>query len=248
VSRRLALLVATGPVLAPTSAATEVGAAHPPVALSVSPAHVALTAPGSRAIRLRNVGAKRVVVASARKALGPRPPASKWVTVAPARVVLPAGSTAVFTLRVTPRPHAAPGDHHVAVLLTARPVAAGRVTVRMRLGIVVRIRVPGRIVRGVKLQGVRVRRDGDVRVLLASVANRGNVSEKILGPITISLIRSGHVFARLHARARRELRPSTQAVFRARYTGRARGFVTAVVTVRVRGARRSLGRGYRIRL
>jgi hypothetical protein len=248
VRRRLALAVATGLVLAPASSAKEVDAARPPVALSVSPAQVALAAPGSRTIRLRNVGARQLLVEAARKTLAPRPPANVSLTIAPERVVLQAGSSSRFTLRVSPRRRAAPGDHHLLVLLTARPVVATRVAVRMRLGVDVRVRVPGRIVRSVELQSLRVRRHGAARVLLASVANRGNVSEALRGGVTIALIRRGHAFARLRAPARRELRPGGHAVFRARYAGRVRGFVTAVVTVRVAGASRALERGYRIRL
>jgi hypothetical protein len=248
VRRPVALAAATGLVFAPTSSGKEVGPGRPPVALSVSPARVALAAPGSRTIRLRNVGAEQVVVETARKPLGPRAPASRWLTIVPARLLLGPGSSAVFTLRVKPRPNAAPGDHHALVLLVARPVAAARVVVRMRLGIVVRARVPGRIVRRVELQPLRVLHRGHARVLLTSVANRGNVSEEIRGRITISLIRSGHVLARLRVRALRELRPGTHAVFHARYVGRVRGLVTARVTVRVVGGRRPLERAYRIRL
>jgi Lamin Tail Domain len=240
--------VATGLVLAPTSSAMEaVGATRPPVAISVSPARIALTAPGSRTIRLRNVGAKQVVVDTARKALGPRQAASTWLTVVPARLLLRPGSTAVFTLRVDPRRRAAPGDHHALLLLIARPLTASRVTVRMRLGIVVRARVQGRIVRRLVLQGVRVRRNGALRVLLVSVVNRGNVSEKMNNRMTIVLVRGGRVLGRLRVPAR-ELLPAAHAVFRARYAGSVRGFVTAVVTVRPRPPGRSVARAYRIRL
>jgi hypothetical protein len=245
---RLAFALAMGLVLASTSLAKGVDASRSPIALSVSPAHVALAAPGSRAIRLRNVGARQVLVETARGALGPRRSANLSVSIVPARLVLRAGSSTRFTLRVAPRRHAAPGDHHVLVLLTARPVAAARVAVRMRLGVVVRVRVPGRIVRRVELQGLRVRRHGDARVLLASVANRGNVSEELRSRVTISLSRRGHAFARLHALARRELRPGTRAIFRARYAGRVRGVVTAIVSVRMARSPRALERGYRIRL
>jgi hypothetical protein len=221
---------------------------RPPVALQVSPARVALAAPGSRTIRLRNVGVRQVVVDTARRTLGPRQAANRWLTIAPTRLVLGPGSSAAFTVRAVPGPRATPGDHHVLVLLVGRSTTAARVTVRMRLGIVVRVRVPGRIVRRLELRGLRVRRHGRVRVLLASVANRGNVSEEIFGPVTISLTRGGHALARLRVPARRELRPGTGALFRARYAGPVRGWVNARVTVRVRGAARSFERRYRIRL
>jgi hypothetical protein len=243
-----ALAVAGGLIFAPTSSAKEVGAAGPSIALAVTPAHVALAAPGSRTIRLRNLGTGQVAVDVGRLPLGPRRPANRWVRVVPPRFVLRPGWSAPMTIRVTPRPHAAPGDHHVLVLLVARPVPAARVAVRMRLGVVLRIRVPGRIVRSVELRGLRVLRQGGARILLASVANRGNVSEELRGRISIVLSRRGHVIARLHPAARSELRPGTRVVFRARYSGRVRGFVKARVAVRVGPAQRLLQREYAIRL
>jgi hypothetical protein len=134
------------------------------------------------------------------------------------------------------------------VLLVARPAAAASVTVRMRVGVVVRIRVPGRIVRSIELRGLRVVRHGEIRTLVASVANRGNVSEELRGRLTIVLVRRGRVVARLRAAGRNELRPGTRAVFRARYAGRVRGVVRARVAVRLGGARRPLQRDYSIRL
>jgi hypothetical protein len=134
------------------------------------------------------------------------------------------------------------------VLLVARPVAAASVTMRMRLGVIVRIRVSGQIVRSIELRGLRVLRNRNFRTLLASVANRGNVSEEVRGRLTIVLIRRGRVVARLRAGGRRELRPGMRAVFRARYAGRVRGLVRARVAVRIGAARRPLQREYSIRL
>jgi hypothetical protein len=134
------------------------------------------------------------------------------------------------------------------VLLVARPAAAASVTVLMRVGVVVRIRVPGRIVRSIELRGLRVFRRGEIRTLVASVANRGNVSEELRGRLTIVLVRRGRVVARLRAAGRNELRPGTRGLFRARYAGRVRGVVRARVAVRLGGARRPLQRDYSIRL
>jgi hypothetical protein len=245
---RLVALAAGVLAVAPTSSAKEVGAVRPPVALSVSPAHVEMAAPGSRVIRLRNVGTRDVVVDTTRKPLGPRPAAEPWVTIGPARLMLRPAASAAFTVRASPRTEAAPGDHHVLVLLTARPVIASRVFVRMRLGVIVRVRVAGRIVRRVELRSLRVRRQGVARVLLASVANRGNVSEELRGRVVIALSRRGRVLGRLRAAPRRELLPGTQTVFAARYAGRLRGSVTAVVTVSVRSRSHPFRRVYRIRL
>jgi hypothetical protein len=170
------------------------------------------------------------------------------VTLAPERLVLRPGSSAALTVRADPGQRAGPGDHHVVILFTARPEVTTRVAVRVRLGIVLRIRVSGRIVRGVAVRGLRVVRRGSVRVLLGSLSNRGNVSEDLRGRVTIALARSGRVLARLRADAPRELRPGAQAVFRARYAGGARGFVRAVVTARLAGAARTFRREYSLRL
>jgi hypothetical protein len=248
VKAAVALAVAVGVVVAPASSAKGVGAARPPVALSVSPARIAVTAPGSRAIRLRNVGAGDVVVDTTRKPLGARAPASGWVTIAPRRLLLRPGDGAALTLRVAPRSGAAPGDHHVLVLLGARQAETTHVLVRLRLGVVVRVRVQGRIVRSLQLGRLNVARRGRARLLSASVANRGNVSEDLRNRATIALGRHGRVFARFRAAAPRELFPGTRAGLRARYRGRVRGIVRAVVTVRVGERRRPLRRSYAIRL
>jgi hypothetical protein len=247
VRRRLPLVAVVGLVLAPTSSAKEVGAARPPVALSVSPAHIAVVGPASRVIRLRNVGSKEVAVDTARRPFGVRRAANAWLTIVPARQVIRPRSSALFTLRANPRHGAAPGDHHALLLLTASSVDATHVRVRMRLGIVVRVRVTGPIVHRLELRGVRVRRHANARVLIATVLNRGNVSEEVRGRVTISLVRAGRLLARLRI-AGRELRPATHALFRGRYAGRVRGVVTAVVTVRVAGTRRPLSHAYRVRL
>ena len=50
---------------------------------------------------------------------------------------------------------ARPGDHHALVLLATRPSHVGGVGVRMRLGVRVSVRVPGKIVRRVVSAGPR---------------------------------------------------------------------------------------------
>jgi len=164
-----------------------------------------------------------------------------WLTLRPAQVALAAGASARLMLRAgTSRSE--PGDHEVLVLLAARPARAGGVAVRMRLGIRVRVRMPGRIVRHLTLNGVRVRRQPDVHVLLVSLTNLGNVAEQLRGQLAVTLVRNGRVVSLLRPPRPRELWPGTRAVVALRYRGRVRGLVTAVVKLRGKERR------YRLRL
>ena len=72
-------------------------------------------------------------------------------------------------------------------------------SVRMRLGVVVVVRVPGRVVRRLTVLGVRLR----PRRLEVLVANRGNVRERIARRcVTITVRRRGRVLARVHPKPR----------------------------------------------
>ena len=246
---RLALAVAAGAAfaVAPASSAEAVDAGRPPVALTVSPARVALIAPASRTLEVRNVGGERVVVDVARGS--DRGTAARdWLRVRPARLMLRSGAKGVLTVRARVRRGARPGDHQLRVFLVARPVERTRVAVRIRLGVGVRVRMPGRIVRHLDLRGLRVRKRGRARVLLVSLANGGNVTEQLQPVLSVSLIRRGRVVGRLRAHGPRELLPGARAVVRLPYEGRVRGLVTAVVHVPSVARLRPLERRYRIRL
>jgi hypothetical protein len=198
------------------------------VALSVSPARVALVAPASRTVELRNNGGERVVVDVSRRSVdrrGPKP----WLTVRPAHVVLRAGASTRVTLRAGVR-SAAPGDHQLLLLLVGRSLERRRVAVQLRLGVPVRVRMPGRILRRLDIQGLRVRRHRRTRELLVSLTNLGNVTEQLRDQLSVTLIRGGRVLSRLRTQ-RRELFPGVRTVVRLLYTGRLRGPVTAVVKV-----------------
>jgi hypothetical protein len=109
------------------------------------------------------------------------------------------------------------------------------VAIRIRIGVVVVVRVAGRIVHRVELEALRVRR----RALEVVVANRGNVLER--PHVRISLSRGGHLLVRLGS-VRPTLLPYSRGIERFRYGARLRGWVTARVEV---GA---LRRTFRIRL
>ena len=238
----------TAVVLASAPSAEGADANRPRVALSVSPARLALTAPGARTIKLRNNGAEQVVVDVTRRPLGPQPAAKTWLQITPARLLLHSGESAVLTLRASPPRRAEPGEHHVLVLLTTRPLRGGRVNVQVRLGVRIRMVVPGRIVRDAALGGLSLCRSRNARFLFVSVTNRGNVTLPLRGRVTASLLRRGQRLAQLSPRGRRALLPGARAVLALRYGGRVRGLLTAVIRIRLGPGVRAVERRYRVRL
>lgn len=205
-------------------------------ALSASPERVTLTGGAAASLELTNHGAAPLVVEArpggvvldvrGRPRLVARPGAARWLSIRPRLVSLAPGATARVAVAAWPPRRAEPGDHHAVVLLTTRPVRGARVAVRMRLGVRVVVRVPGRIVRRLEVRGVRVRRSG---ILDVSVANRGNVTERLR--LTVTLLRRGRRIAVLRAAAR-ELLPRARAVLGLRYPSSLRGRVTALVELR----------------
>ena len=232
-----------------------------PSALSVSPARVALAGIASRAVRVTNTGsvATTVEVSSAPLALdrqGRARPAgaaraggSGWLVVHPRELRLPAGAGGTLTVASRLRGRVAPGDRFTLVLLTTRPHREGRVVVALRVGVVVGLRVPGRIVHRLQVAGLRSRRTRRGCALRLLVSNRGNVSEVVRrGQVDVSLLRRGRVFARLRPPAR-EIFPRTTAAATVLYGGPVRGRVTAVVRLRRAGTAGTVSRrSFRLRL
>jgi hypothetical protein len=238
----LGLAVFAG-LLLTASAAEAVSADRPRIALSVSPARLSLAAPGSRRINLRNDGAEQVVVDVLRRTV-----ATKWLQISPQHLLLGPGRSAVLTLRATAGRDAEPGDHQVLVLLTTRPQHGSRVALRLRLGVRVSVRMPGRIVRRLALGGVRVRRTRGSRVIFVPVVNHGNVTVQLRGHVAASLFRRGDRVARLHLAPRRALAPGARALLALHYAGRVRGPVIAVVQILMGPGVRLVERRYRLRL
>jgi hypothetical protein len=238
----------TALVLASAPSTEAAGVDRPRVALSVSPAHIALAAPSARRIKLRNDGAERVVVDVTRRTVGRQAAAHRWLQIVPARLLLRSGESAILTLRVRRARRAEPGDHQVLVLLTTRPLHGGRVNVQMRLGVRIRMVVPGPVVRRLTLGTLRVHRGRNARFIFVSAANRGNVTVQLRGHVTAKLVRHGRQLARLSPRTRRALLPGARAVLALRYGGHVRGLATAVVRVRLGFGSRVVERRYRIRL
>jgi hypothetical protein len=205
------------------------------LALAVSPAHVTLVAPASRAVDVRNTGSLGATI-------DVKSPAAQWVQIRPKRLVLRAGSHGLLTVRARADARARPGDHELVLLLLARPMQTTRIAVRLRLGLRVRVRLPGKLRRRIALLGLQVRRERHGRTFLISLANAGNVTEQLRGQLKLALVHSGRLVSRLCYRGNRELFPGAQAVVALPYSGRARGLVTAIVKVP------TAERRYRLRL
>jgi hypothetical protein len=174
--------------------------------------------------------------------------ATSWLAVRPRRLVLRPGTKGSLTIASRVPRRARPGDHSALVLLTTRPIRGARVAIRMRLGVVVVVRAPGRISRHLELRRLRVRRTGARRMLDLVVANRGNVTEVIQhNRLTVTLRRERRVFARLQP-ASRQLLPRTRGIVQMRYSGRVRGHVRAVVELWSEPGGRVLQRTYGIKL
>lgn len=187
----------------------------PPVALSASPPRIALAARETRALWVTNPGRAPAVVAivPAGYALAPRgrpqvePRRPQWLRVAPSRLVLAPRSSGTVTVSARASRAVGPGDHAALVVLRIRP-RTGEIGVRMQIGVVVTMRVPGPVRRAVQVQGVEVRR----RLLELTVTNRGNVTEW-LSPrrLRVAIVQGGRVVARLRSPVR-EVLPHTRGV------------------------------------
>ena len=233
-------------LLAPASAG--VRAARPPVSLVASPSHVTLVGKARETIRITDSGTDRVVVDVMRAGfaldLRGRPrivarqagsrPAASWLRVRPNRLAIAPGRGVLLTVSSAPSRHAEPGDHQALVVLTTRPHPRRGLAVRMRIGIVVVVRVPGRIVRRLVPLALHVRRLRRARLLELLVANRGNVTEFLdRGCVIVTLRRRNRVLARLQP-VQRRLLPRTRGIAELRYRGPARGRVLALVEPAVR--------------
>ena len=238
----LACAVLGGLVVLPTGTARE----RPVVSLSASPARV-LTVPGRvQVVSLRNFASSQVSVSAraggvaldlrGRPRIVGRTAASSWLGLSPRELSVRAGGTAELRVHARVPRGAEPGDHHAVVLLATRATDADGVAVRLRIGVRVVVRVPGRVVRRLLVRGVVVRRSGRVRVLDVALANRGNVTEALpRGRISV-VVRAGRGSEKLVAR-RRELLPHSQGVVSFTYRGRHRGPGTAAVAIDGRAVR-----------
>lgn len=237
------------------AAAPSPGAAAPaPLGLGVMPARVALVGRAPATLSIRNPGSRRVTVAAAaagvafsargRPRLSAARGASTWLRIRPRRLRIPPGGARTLTVAAALPRGAARGDHAAAVLLSALR-SRGGVRVRLRVGVLVLVRVPGRVVHRLQPLGIIVRKRGRARVLEVRLANRGNVSESLVpGRAALVLLRSGRVVGRARV-VGRELLPGSVGLLDFVYRGRLHGSVRARVQLPGPRVRR---RVFRIRL
>lgn len=222
------------------------------IALTVSPARVDLVGASTQVVRVRNAGRTRAVldVTRAGFALSVRgrpvivKSSAPWLSFSPRQLWIAAGGSAALTVSARVPRGLAPGDHPALLLLTQRPVARGGLAVRTRIGIVVSLRVPGRVAHRLVVGGVRVRG----RKVLVSLANSGNVTETLArSQVTVTLWRGRRLVARLRPPAR-ELLPGARGILELRYAGRIRGPITARVEILGAGGQKPLRRAFGARL
>jgi len=254
----IAVALAAASLLAPASAGAS--GVRSPLALAASPAHVRLAGTAATTLRVTNWGSARVVadVGTAGFALGlrgrprivrrpaGRRAAASWLTVRPRRLVLPAGGTAVLTVSSNAPRRAEPGDHPALVLVTTRPRAGARIGVRMEIGVVVVVRVPGVVVHRLALGRLSVRRHGTRTMLELRISNLGNVTEPVgPGRLRVELLQGGRVAGRARP-ARRELLPRSRGIEEIACRGHVTGAVMVLVELRRGG--RTLRRVFHLRL
>jgi hypothetical protein len=253
-------IVAAASVLAPAPAAAGAGAQRP-VALTAAPAHVTLAGNAGATVRVTNSGTKRVVVDISRAGfaldLRGRPrivrngggrSAARWLALRPAHFAIgPHASASLVVASKLPR-RAEPGDHDALVVLSTRALGSARVAVRMRIGVVVVVRAPGRTVRRLELRRLRVARRGRARALDVVVANRGNVNETLTqARAVVSPGRRGGRGATVLANSR-DFRPRTSGILEFPVRGLRRGLVIARIVIPAEPGRGVVRRTYRIRL
>ncbi len=238
------MILATGAAFAALSLVA-VGAPHgtgrerPLASLSASPTRIALSGSSRASVTLTNYGVTRAQVSVARGSftldLRGRPAigrpgarsAQSWLTFRPSALsIAPDGKAELeVAARVPARAH--PGDHHALLLLVTQPSRVGGVGVRMRLGVRVAVRAPGKVVRRVAVRGLGVRRTTRSRSFGVTLENLGDLIETKV--VDVVLFARGRV-DRVHAEVR-EVLPGTRAILTARYVGQLRGRVIARVEV-----------------
>jgi hypothetical protein len=208
-------------------------------AVSAWPSRVVVSAPGTTTVAVGNPGDEPVglVARPAGYALDRRgrprvePATGTWFAVRPARLLVAPRGTAQLRITVRRPREARPGDHAQLLLLSTEPPPGRRVAARLRIGVVVVVRVPGRRIRRLALGRLAVQRHARFTVVEVTVANRGNVDEWLgRGRISVTLIRQGWRMASAAIEPRRLLARSS-GVVEAWFRGRRKGRVSAVVVV-----------------
>ena len=224
-------------VLGAAAASIPGAAARPGLGLSASPLRLTLRGATAAAITVRNPSRRAVLVDVSRAGFArslhgkprvrPTDGAAEWLRVRPRRIRIAAGAKGVLHVRASPPHGAMPGDHPALVLLTTRPLGVRHVRVRLRVGVIVVLRVRGRVVRQLDARSLTVERRGATRLLDVRLVNRGNVTEEVDGSgLRLLLSRGGRVFATLRP-MRSELLPHSAGIAVFAYRGPVRGPVVA---------------------
>jgi hypothetical protein len=238
-------------VLGTAAASIPGAAADRGIGLSASPLRVTLRGASASTVIVRNPGRRtlRVDVTRAgftrslrgRPQVRPARGAATWLRLRPRRFRLAPHAKTTLHVVAAPSRRAAPGDHPALALLTTRPLGLKHVRVRMRVGVMVVLRVRGRIVRRLDARGLSVRRHGTLRLLELRLVNRGNVTERLGGDrLRLWLLRRGRKLTTLRPTPR-ELLPHSTGIAVFPYRGRLRGTVLVRVALSppLRGPRRS---------
>ena len=213
--------------------------APPRPALTASPGRVLLDGKAKAEVHVTaRHGSELVDVALApyaldlrgRPRLGGATRAPRWVSARPARLRVGAKG-AVVRLTAAPPRGARAGDRPFALVLTTRSSRGrDRVSVRLRIGVLVVAHVPGKVVRRLVIGPLRVRRAKRTRILELAIRNAGSVVERIPhGRLVLALRRHGHAVARLRP-VGREILPHSRALVSSGFRGRLRGPVTVRVS------------------
>ena len=229
-------------VLGAAAASIPGAVARPGIGLSASPLRLTLRGKAAAAITVRNPGRRAVLVDVSRAGFArslrgkprvrPTDGAAEWLRLRPRRIRIPAGAKGVLHVRASPPRGATSGDHPALVLLTTRPLGVRHVRVRLRVGVIVVLRVRGRVVRRLDARSLTVERRGTTRLLDLRLVNRGNVTEEVGGSgLGLLLSRGGRVFATLRPR-RSELLPHGAGLAVFAYQGPMRGPVVARIRFR----------------
>jgi translation initiation factor IF-1 len=242
--------------LAAAAASIPGAAAGRGIGLSASPLRLTLKGAAGAAITVRNPGRRPLLVDVSRagfaRSLRGKPRVrhvrggAGWLRLRPKRIRIAPGTKATLHVRSVPPRRVEPGDHPALVLLTTRPLGVRHVRVRLRVGVIVVLRVQGRVVRRLDPRALTVRRQGTRRLFELRLVNRGNVTEELGGNrLQLALLRGGRVFARLRSR-RTELLPHSTGLAEFVYGGRVRGPILA--RLRFHTPFRGPARSFRLRL
>jgi hypothetical protein len=195
----LAVLPAALPAVAATASAAPPRAAGPGAAMAISPPR--LTVPAGQVskvqrLEIENRGRSVLRVHTERSAfnqlpngstvLVPNAPysAANWVTITPARIIVPAGAHRFVRIRIRVPAHAEPGDHHLAIIFLLPPARGrGNIHVSAGIGVPTVITVPGRVtddLRVLRISAPGFSAGGPLR-LRATVRESGDVHHSFRG-------------------------------------------------------------------